>query len=386
MEKKRIFFILPTYPDVMYSFILCLAKKQRYEITIVCLNGLLKEREEIYKDDELSAFVELIIRNKGEALRDFVELIFKKNQHAIFVFGGFTGEVGNALKLYNKLCGKNAIVITEKPSFLPTKHLFALIRILKQIKSMMFYSNAYRHVRDSIKVVLVTGMKGKKQLLSYGIPEEKLYNFMYTHIDENVLPSKKGINVDGIKFVYIGRFNYLNRGMDSLIYAFDRLENENCTLDLVGGYGENAKEIIEWASQKRNVSYIGSWKSDEVINKLREYDVCISPTRVDGWRIQVNQAIMAGIGTITTEESISDELVKESNSGVVVKAFRKNELYKAISDVLLNPSIIYSWKENAMNYRKRITNDVVADYFVRIVEYSFASSKCEKEKPQCPWM
>lgn len=380
---KKIVFILPNYPEVMSSFLLALSKIVRVDIEIICLKKLLKEREIIYEQNELSKFIKIVFFDEQISFIDFINGIILDNLDSLVVFGGFFGRVGKALKLYHKNGGRNAVVLTEKPSVLPVKNFNKLIRFAKNIKSRCIYSSAYKKVETAIKAILVTGVKGVNQFKSFGIPEEKLYNFMYTHIDEVDLP-KITTNNEKVRFVYIGRFNYLNRGIDNLIRAFNKIKLDNWTLDLVGGYGENAKEIISWANNCKNVSYIGAWKSNQVIANMRNYDICISPTRVDGWRIQVNQAIMAGIGTITTEEAISDELIKKSKSGIVVNAFNFNELYDAILYVLSNPSVIDIWKNNASNYKKYISNVKVASYVNKIFEY--ISFEDIKEKPRCPWL
>lgn len=384
MNKEKIFFVFPSYPDVMYSFLLRFAEKSNADISIVYFKKLLSEREGLYGENELSKHVSFI-HVSPENTESFFKPLFDENKNAFFVFGGFTGDVGRALKLYNFHSGKNAIVITEKPSVRPAKKFDRIIRFLKRCKTRAFYGRAYRIVKDSVKAVLVTGEKGVKLLKSCGIPEEKLFNFMYTHIDEKIIPKEKNAT-DKIKFVYVGRFNYLYRGMDSLMYTFNNLRRDDWSLDLVGGYGEDAEEIIEWSKKQDNIRYIGAWESNKVINNLQEYDICISPTRIDGWRIQVNQAIIAGIGTITTEEAISDELIKESNTGIVVDAFNKKELLKAVNYVLDNKEIVSVWKDNTANYKECISNDSVSDYFQKILNFSSLDKKSTFEKPRCPWI
>lgn len=380
---KEIIFILPTYPEVMYSFLIAFSKVNRINIKIVCLKKLLEERRKIYANDEEVKHIQFLFKEDIEDFYAFIDEFISKNIDEIFIFGGLLGEIGNILQLYNRKGGKKAFIITEKPSIRPSRYCKWIIRVLKTLKTKLLYGNAYRRVKGSIRAIMVTGEKGVKQLQSIGIPKEKLYNFMYTHIEENVIPKPPQKN-DIIRFVYVGRFDFLNRGIDSLMYTFDKLQYQNWMLDLVGGYGENAKEVVAWANRKEKVSYIGSWPSNQVINNLQNYDVCISPTRIDGWRIQVNQAIMAGIATITTEEAISDELIKVSNCGLVVDAFKKDELYRAVSFVLANPAIIDEWKENTKKYKNRISNERVAEYVKDIIEYALLEN--DKQKPRCPWL
>lgn len=383
-SQQSICFWLPTYPEILESFFRELGAKNIYSIKIFCLGNILSERIESYKKDSLQELCDIEYFDSTTSVKEYFTKNMQGNEDAIHIFGGFLGKVGECLNLYqNMYAGKKAFVFTEKPSVLPYDNKlksFFLTR-LKLVRSYFLYKRAYKKNASAIAGVIVTGQKGVKQLKGYGIPENKLFNFMYPHIDGK-MEHYESVNDGKIKLVYVGRFNYCNRGLDDLIYAVDSLTVNNWSLDLVGGYGKEADEIIKWANKNQNVNYIGFWKSDEVINNLQKYDVCISPTRVDGWRIQVNQAIIAGIGTITTNEAISDELIEYSQAGAVIRASRKKELLKVLEDIITNPGIVDTWKENAKKYSPKISNKKVANYFLDIVEYSIGK---KKEKPVCPW-
>lgn len=366
----------------MYSFIEELARREENELTVVCLSDLPEERRDIYKQNTLGEFCDIIICAEDISASDTVKKIIRDNAEGIHIFGGFLGRVGEVLSYYNG-CGYNrAIVVSEKPSIVPVKHFNWIIKSIKKIHSKRVYSKKYKSVSSAVAAVFVTGQAGVDQLASYGIPNDKLYKFMYTHIEEDVT-SKEITDIDTVRFVYVGRFNYLNRGMDTLKYVFDNIKQMNWTLDLVGGYGEDSEEIIKWANRSERVSFIGSWKNDEVIKRLADYDVCISPTRIDGWRIQVNQAIVAGIGTITTNEAISDELVKASGCGAVVHANKKGEMKRAVEAVLEDTKIVSEWKKNARAFAPKITNRSFADYFLKCIENIFNEDK--EGGLECPW-
>ena len=222
---------------------------------IICIDiGNTNIKYAIYDNDELSERIQFLYKDDIDEFDGFISDFISKNINEVFFFGGFLGEVGKILQLYNKKGGNKSVIITEKPSIRPSKYCNNLVRVLKMLKTRIVYGKAYRKVKNSIKAILVTGEKGVKLLQSIGITQKILYNFMYTHIEEQLSPievSKSNI----VRFVYVGRFNYLNRGMDSLMYTFDKLHRDNWKLDLVGGYGEEAKEVIAWADKKQNVSY-----------------------------------------------------------------------------------------------------------------------------------
>ena len=382
-EKEKLIFWLPTYPEIMESLMIALA--DTYDVQIFCLSGLLRERQDMYANSRLGRACRVHFVAEDADLSAYARPIIEENREAVHVFGGFLGKVGAVMRLYHECGLKQGVVLTEKPGFVPAKRFNRVVRMLKGLRARQLYGGAYRQVADALCGVAVTGQSGVKMLRSYGIPENKLFPFMYTHIDEtpsgdNSIPTE---NASTVRFLYVGRFEYLNRGMDSLINAFRDRSETNWTLDLVGGYGEAAEEIIRWAESTERVNYIGKWPSDEVIARMRRYDVCVSPTRLDGWRIQVNQAIMAGIATLTTNEAVSDELVRASGSGMVVDAFRNRELREAITQILKDPAVITEWKANARAFAPRITNEAAAAYFSEILQFSISR---KGGKPSCPWI
>lgn len=385
-HKSTLFFWLPNFPEVMESFLTALIKSNRFHVRIFCLKQLPKERISIYSESALSQLCEITYFDERESLADFFDRQISNAPESIHVFGGFLGNVGECLHRYQTVHnGRKAIILTEKPSVLPyrSKVVNLFLRNLKRLRMFSLYSRAYQKNRRAIAAVLVTGQKGVNQLASYGVDKSRLFPFMYSHLDE-AIPVKSQTENEHVRFVYVGRFNFCNRGLDNLMYAFDRLTQKNWSLDLVGGYGEDADEIIRWAEAKENVHYLGAWKADEVIGNLQNYDISVNPTKVDGWRIQINQAILAGIATITTNEAISDELVKAADCGIIVNAFRKKELLRAVSYALDNPDQVCRWKKNAIKFAPRISNEVLADYFIQVIDY-ITHGEESKERPVCPW-
>lgn len=365
----------------MRSFIKSFARISECDVTLVCLDVIPPERIKMYAGDDLASFCKIVQCNAEIKGNEQIEQLLSDSLDEIHIFGGMLGRVGEVLSEYNRMGGRRGVVITEKPSLVPTKRFRRSIMLIKSIRSKRIYYNAYKKNAEAIAGIFVTGQAGVRQLARYGIPNNKLFRFMYTHIDECLAESMQS-KADTVRFLYLGRFEYLNRGVDSLVYAFERINRSSWRLDLVGGYGEDAEEIIKWAEKTPNVNYLGAWNNDKVIENMQNYDVCVSPTRMDGWRIQVNQAIMAGIATITTNEAISDELVTASGTGLVVDANSKKGLLAAVRYAVDHPQTVKNWKENTQKFKQKISNSAVAEYFEDTLEYLFEEGK---EQPECPW-
>lgn len=109
---------------------------------------------------------------------------------------------------------------------------------------------------------------------------------------------------------------------------------------MVGGYGDYKEQTLEYIEQNPNLEFGGTWKIDEACDRLSEYDVCIIPSRYEGWNVTVNEALMAGTGCIVTDASVSDEMVSASETGIVVKAGDASSLAEAMDYVMSNTDLV----------------------------------------------
>ena len=116
---------------------------------------------------------------------------------------------------------------------------------------------------------------------------------------------------------------------------------------------------------------------------MQDYDVCIVPSYYEGWNVTVNETIMAGIGCICTDEAVSNELIENSDSGLVVKAKSSQALADAIQKVVNNPEMVDRWKSNAFEYKNCITAQIIAEYLLSIITFLFCESGME---PEAPWI
>ena len=215
---------------------------------------------------------------------------------------------------------------------------------------------------------------------SYGW--KNIFDFMYLPRIRK-MDGQRTVLRKKIKMLYIGRFDFAAKGVDVLMRAIRDLETDVLwELHLVGGYGTNKDQIIEWCNTTKNVEFAGSWTSDQMIENMTEYDFCIVPSNYDGWNLTPLQAIYAGIGCIISDNAGSQELIRNSRAGAVVKAGDARELSTVIKNVIENHGIIDMWKDCARNYADRISIEQVGGYFIQSLRYCFGEIE---RKPECPW-
>lgn len=103
---------------------------------------------------------------------------------------------------------------------------------------------------------------------------------------------------------------------------------------------------------------------------------------MDGIFCQTKQ-YMQGIGTIASDEAVSDEIITASGAGIVVPTRSPKELASAMQKVIDNPNLAQEWGENAKNYEKKISPETVGKYFIDILDYTFYN--IGQLRPECPW-
>lgn len=181
--------------------------------------------------------------------------------------------------------------------------------------------------------------------------------------------SAKPVQVSGrpLRFLYVGRLSRFTKGTDILLDAADHLCGD-WSLTLVGGHGDLVATAKEWARGKQNVHLSGALTPREVSKVIAEHDVCVVPSRFDGWNVVVNEALQAGRGVITTDEAVSHEMIDVSGAGTVIKARSARRLAEAMQQVIDNPMLVNQWSKRALDYIPQISPLSVGQYTVDLLQ------------------
>ncbi len=310
-----------------------------------------------------------------------VDDLFTQYPKAIHVADGFKSEMMRYLKKYILSKEYKFISFSERPGIYGKWWK----RMLKKIYIPLSEIYIAKKYGDKVYAYLPLGQTGVKTALKYGWSKEKLYPFMYDPVDyvtdHTVYPVE-----EKIRLLYVGRFSKYTKGTDTLIKAIDLLESDSnkYILDMAGGYGDLRDKTLKWIETKQNVNFLGLWDSKKVGMNMKKYDICIVPSKFDGWNLLVNEAVRAHIAVIATDEAVSDELVTESKAGLVVKANSPKSLAKAIDYAINNRNEINRWKHNAKNYADCISSKAVGTYMMNIILHECLD--IGDERPHCPWI
>lgn len=352
------------------------------KVSYVCWGEWGEERVSLRWDDDEYDGVNVVHLEGSKSKYREVEKIIKDHPDAIHILPGFTSDVSTVvlgiLSPSAKVC-----VVTERPVPFYTKD-GAFYRVLRKFYKQLRYRQLRLKYSDKVDLVLPLGMTGVKSYRDLGWDDERLAPFMYCPNLKMLSPNHRNVADGCVRFLYVGRFMYSTKGIDFLQKAVESLpRNDSWALDMVGGYGVDRDSVLSWIDNQTNVNFLGSWKSDEVIENMSSYDAVLVPSKGEGWNMIPHQAIAACVGVICTDEAVSDEIVSSSGAGRVVKSFSSNELARAMKEVLDDPSLTNEWKDKAYAFQERLDVRCVADYFVRLLDWKFYGIG---QKPICPWL
>ncbi len=313
-------------------------------------------------------------KNPNKFVSDFIT----EHRNAIHILSGFRGchSVDLAWKKLRQDPTSHLAVIAERPD----------MRTWKSHLKKLWYKHFIIKYRHRFKAILPMGRLGMKWFQCMGWPDDVLFPFIYQYDGTTNQNHSKHLkdSTDELKLVYVGQF-IKRKGCDLLLKATRALPSKGWSLDLVGGGGELSDYVRKFIETCRlPIQYFGKWNSKEVVSCLQKYDVCIVPSRHDGWGMVVNEAIEAGLGVIVSDRTGASDLVEVSGAGTVVASNRTSELSEAIRNVLKKPVTIQAWRKRAIDFTPRISTKMVGTYLHDVLEYTFFG-KCIK-RPQAPWL
>ncbi|MBM9433409.1 glycosyltransferase family 4 protein [Flaviflexus equikiangi] len=302
------------------------------------------------------------VRN-GLSVDDFTLLMNSKFPDAIHMFAGMTGRVGRALTVLTRsVPPKRILVYSERPGVYGP----CLKRISRALLQPIRYRYLARKYRRRVGILLPLGSAALRRFDRYGWPAENMAPFMYCPPVPEI-GDKLRQSHEVVRFLYVGRLSRFAKGTDILMKACDSLSGE-WTLTIVGGHGDMCHEVERWSATRERISYLGALPSSQVGEVIAEHDVCIVPSRVDGWNVVINEAIYAGRGVITTQNVGSDELVAAARAGIVIDDHSHSSLAKAMQKVVNCPNLVEEWSRNAKNYSHSISPESVGVYISQLLD------------------
>lgn len=173
-----------------------------------------------------------------------------------------------------------------------------------------------------------------KQLLLFGVSQHKIFPFAYFVPPTNSFPIPKTMedvstSNKSLMIVFVGSLNY-TKGIDLAIEAIEKLNerNVNVILDI---FGPGKKKYAY--SRSSSVRYKGIIPFGTAQEKIAEYDLLLLPSRYDGWGVVVNEALLAGVPVLCSDQVGASGLIRKWRCGMTYDGLHEDALTNLIAEV-----------------------------------------------------
>lgn len=282
-----------------------------------------------------------IIDNSIEKTLHFYGLPFENTIHIV---NGFFSPVLNELNKLEKQYQIEVVCLTEPVSMMSRIPL--LETVLKKIK----YNKQKRNLNGLIKKTIFFGEDGIDFFKAIHWSFDSVWTSYMPYIKEYKKPIDRcKITKSGL-YVYIGRNKLYHKGLGNIIKYFK--SHPLCKLLIIGNYGDDSNTVKNIISGCKNISLIEAKPFSELYSYIFSNNIkCIlTPSAVDGCNVNNYLGIITGTPVITTFNSRNYSIIKESNSGMIIK-YGYRELAKAI-DLFeaMESSKLKFLSQNAFNF------------------------------------
>lgn len=304
-----------------------------------------------------------------------IDCVASEYPGAVHVFYGVRNGMLRILSRVRSRRQVTTVIVAERPNDHTGRPLG---RVVNHLSAIAYRYLAWR-TRDLIDGFLAMGERGVEQYARYGFERGKLFEFMYVSWSHPPLPVQRAAR-PVMNCVYVGRIDSPNKGIDVILDAVDS-QGADWNVDFVGDYGDDLARVRARARDDSRVRHLGAWPPKEVVAQMTSYDVCLVPSRYDGWNVNVNHAINAGIACIVSRDATSNELIEMSGSGLVVPTGDAEALANAVNSI--GSGSLTAMRQAATEFRERISFHSAVEYFDEILDH--LDSDGSAPRPVAPW-
>jgi glycosyltransferase involved in cell wall biosynthesis len=190
--------------------------------------------------------------------------------------------------------------------------------------------------------VLVEDNYTKKILLKLDVPEEKIVWLPYPGVDVAKFASAEKNPSEKVIVLHHGRL-VKKRGVKHLVRAFRAVSERFPEAELViAGEGPERKRLVKLAHDlgvSNRVRFIGQVPHEKVPNLVRNSDVFVIPSIIEGHSTSMLEAMAAGKPVVATRVGGLTEVIVDGENGVLVDPANPEQIAKAVIKLLGDRSL-----------------------------------------------
>lgn len=172
----------------------------------------------------------------------------------------------------------------------------------------------------------------KEGLEKFGIKSQVIYNGIPTQQFKKRAPKYPGKK---FKIVQVGRLECVNKGQDVMLEAL-KLLPDNFTVDFIGDGPDldlMRKKTEEYNLTNR-VKWLGAQSQPFIAENLKEYDLFVQPSRLEGFGLTVAEAMSAQLPVLVSSGQGPEEVTQGERYGWTFDNGNPFSLAKGIKNIL----------------------------------------------------
>jgi len=206
------------------------------------------------------------------------------------------------------------------------------------------------HYIENIKMFTTLSTFYRDKFAEAGIPKDKI-RIVTNMLDPNFKPKQNIKAKAKVIILYTGSYIF-SRGIDILIDAYSRLEEQNVELIIAGDSPQKIQPLIKKFEPKNDVNVVGKISYDKLPDLYALADIYVLPYRYPypvGRTIL--EAMVSGVPTITTGNSYYSPIIEDMKSGVLIYPMEAEKLAEVIQRLIDSPNLRKRLSHNA---KKRV--------------------------------
>jgi len=377
----------PVLTDHQSYTLEALQQKGNYALKVYVANTVHVERQaQGWVNRHVSSFSPELIPEKGWF--KFAIQRLRKNRKAVHLFGSPFEQAKLIVVLFLAVAmGLRVYLISEPYSPISVGYQNDKRQYINWLKAKfrpLLYGIYGFLLRHRIDGVFAISCRAIEQYQSLGINREKIFPFGYFVPYQDPaegldLPTSSS-GKTGLKIVFVGNL-IARKGLDLLINAVSNLTKNGWSLSL-DVYGPGDPD--QYSFDNFSVRYCGLIPFGNSQAVISEYDVLILPSRYDGWGVVVNEALMAGVPVICSDQVGAGAVIEKWQCGATFASEDVPDLVAKLENLLIQPELLNSMRLAANKAGASLEPKVAGQYMSDIIRLNSdmvgALNLCK-----CPW-
>lgn len=177
-----------------------------------------------------------------------------------------------------------------------------------------------------------------------GCPQDKISVIPHGIPIQSEVKVKVNVNVDKIKFYYVGRINYV-KGIHVLLKAFSSIDNPNIELHLIGGTGNKTeqrymKRLQQQYRKDKRIVWHGKVPFEQITALTENFHCLVHPAiYLEVFGLTISEALAQHKYVISTRCGGAEMQIDNEEDGILVKPNNVNALAYALKKYISHPFI-----------------------------------------------